>query len=134
MTSMITDPRDLFVLEAIETAILKVFRHERKLIDFDVDEALDALIADYRAEQQQHVSKPHRLGERAETIYSTVKSNCEWMLGRGEPVTKPTIGSQGTRSPEEIVAGLRKIKKSVALWTKEGGRQGYLNFIDQQVL
>lgn len=34
---------------------------------------------------------------------------------------------------EKIVACLKRIKSSVKLWTKKGGRQGYLNFIEQHI-
>lgn len=35
---------------------------------------------------------------------------------------------------EEITACLKWIRKSIRLWTKEGGRQGYLNYISQFIL
>ncbi len=34
-------------------------------------------------------------------------------------------------SLEDLVACLRKLRKSVDFWTKQGGRQGYLEYIDK---
>jgi hypothetical protein len=33
----------------------------------------------------------------------------------------------------EILEYLKKIQKSVPFWSKEGGRQGYLNFVNQYI-
>ena len=38
-----------------------------------------------------------------------------------------------SKTSSEIVACLKRIKSSVKLWTKKGGRQGYLNFIQQHI-
>ena len=37
-------------------------------------------------------------------------------------------------SPEEAVLCLKRIRKSIARWTKVGGRQGYLTFVSQYVI
>jgi hypothetical protein len=34
---------------------------------------------------------------------------------------------------DEIVACLKRIRKSVQRWTKEGGRRGYLTFVEGYV-
>jgi len=113
------------VLQNIETAIVSLYRQRRNLLDYDVDEALDALIDDYKAQQQQRAPKPHRFTERPEHVYKAVKQMCEWRLGR-EPL--PKRGSAGSVAEvaalgaEEIVACLKRIKKSVQRWTKQGGR------------
>jgi hypothetical protein len=36
-------------------------------------------------------------------------------------------------TPEEMVACLRKLRKSVDHWTQQGGRQGYMQFIEKFV-
>jgi len=36
-------------------------------------------------------------------------------------------------SPDEIMECLKRIRKSVDLWHKQGGRQGYLYFIDNNI-
>jgi len=34
---------------------------------------------------------------------------------------------------EDMVACLRKLRKSVDFWTKQGGRQGYMKYIEHYV-
>ena len=43
---------------------------------------------------------------------------CAFALG--EPVTR-----------DEIIACLKRVRKSIHLWTREGGRQGYLTFVSR---
>ena len=63
---------------------------------------------------------------------------CEWRLGRGEPpVDEPSkVPSPGPKpiTVDEIILCLKRILKSVKRWNKEGGTQGYLNFIVQYVM
>jgi hypothetical protein len=33
----------------------------------------------------------------------------------------------------ELVLCLKRIRKSIDFWTKEGGRQGYLNYVSEYV-
>jgi hypothetical protein len=47
------------------------------LLDYDVEEALDALIYEYKAELQQRVATPHRFAEKSGFIYDAVKHICE---------------------------------------------------------
>ncbi len=126
----------LDVLQNIEAAIAGVYRHQRNLLDYDVDEAIDALVSNYRAEQQRRTPKPHRLTERPERVYEAVKEMCDWRLGHNH-----LPGQQEGDLPadlsllteQEILACLKRIKTSVRRWTKQGGRQGYLQFIAQFV-
>ncbi len=39
-----------------------------------------------------------------------------------------------SKTHDEIIACLKRVKKSVQRWNKHGGRQGYLNFVQQYVL
>lgn len=125
------------VLQNIEFAIVSVYRRRRDLLDYDVEEALDALIYDYKAQQQQRSPKPHRFTERPEQVYEAVKQICEWRLGRVQ-VSEPLSAGAGALpeplSLAEIVACLKRIQKSVQRWNKRGGRQGYLQFIEQYIV
>ena len=125
------------VLQNIEAAIVNVYRQRRNLLDYDVEEALDALIYDYKTQQQQRAAMPHRFTERPEYIYQAVKQICEWRLDR-ESLTKRWYSGSGAElkplQVEEIVACLKRIKKSLQRWNKQGGRQGYLQFIEQYIV
>lgn len=58
---------------------------------------------------------------------------CELRLGRGDHFE--AADGEVIKLPEitllEIIACLKRIRKSVERWTKRGGRQGYLNFVNE---
>jgi len=56
--------------------------------------------------------------------YLDVLQNVESFIADVEPRPRRV-------SPDEIVAYLKYIHKSVRFWMKRGGRTGYLDFIDQ---
>jgi len=58
---------------------------------------------------------------------------CEWRLGREELVSQQDQSELINPDPisiDEIIACLQRIRKSIRLWTKQGGRQGYLEFVE----
>ena len=127
----------LDVLQNIEFAIVSVYREKHDLLDYDVDKVLNLLWTEYRNEKQDRTAPAPQLGVNAQLVYARVKSMCEWRLGRqnleekkdGQPVEmgiKPL-------TLDEIMACLKRIRKSIELWTKRGGRQGYLYFIDNNI-
>ncbi len=127
----------LDVLQNIEATIINIYRQHRNLLDYDVEEALNTLILYYKAQHQHRAATPHRLTERSEYIYQEVKQICEWRLGRESLTKRWPSGSGAKYKPlqlEEIMACLKRIKKSVQRWNKQGGRQGYLQFIEQYIV
>jgi len=123
------DEKNLDVLQNIELGIIQVYRAGKSLLDFDVKDALDALVRHYQAEEEQRRPPFKRLGERAQRVFSSVQAFCEWRLGRG-PCPGDGPSPESPKPVAELVACLRKVQKSVPLWSQRGGRQGYLNFID----
>jgi len=124
------------VLHNIEFGIMQVFRADRSLLDLDAKDAVAALIRHYRAEQEQRTPPEVRLGEKAQRIFDSVLPFCEWRLGREGPSLPPELGP-GPKVPntlDEIDACLRRIQKSIDLWNKRNGRQGYLSFVAQYVV
>jgi hypothetical protein len=67
-------------------------------------------------------------------LYLSVKHMCEWRLGR-ETIAKMEKQFQKRKpesiSVEELIACLKRIRKSVEMWNKQSGRKGYLQYIDQ---
>jgi len=123
------------VLQNIEVAILGVYRENRSLLDYDVDKALNILWTEYRGEGRGKAPASPNLGDNAQLVYGRVKAMCEWRLGRSQ-----MSGSDGVvrlkpepLSVDEIMDCLKRIRKSVDLWNKQGGRQGYLYFIDHNI-
>jgi CRISPR-associated endonuclease/helicase Cas3 len=86
-------------------------------------------------EHQGRTPRPVQLREHRRTVYDAVKQMCEWRLGRG-PAPGAAAGegpAPEPKTPEEMTACLQRIQKSVRRWNKQGGRQGYLNFVRQYV-
>lgn len=125
----------LDVLQNIEMAIVSVYREHHDLLDYDVDKVLNILWTEYRDEKRGRTTAAPKLGQRAQLVYDRVKEMCEWRLGR----TIVTAGKPSIRvrpepiSVDEIMDCLKRIRKSVDLWNKQGGRQGYLYFIDNNI-
>ncbi|MCQ3947424.1 MAG: hypothetical protein DPW21_12125 [Anaerolineae bacterium] len=126
----------LDVLQNIEWAILSVYRENPQLFDYDVDKALNALWMGYRSEQIGKAKPPPAFNELQDLLYERVRAICEWRLGRNPVQKEGEDGEVVDLSPEPlthdvILACIKRIRKSVEFWTKEGGRQGYLYFIDR---
>ena len=122
------------VLQNIEFAIVSTYHQHAELLDYDVETALSALIRAYQAEQSGRPVNPPALNELRQELFEAVKSMCEWRLGRTELMRDDEPA--GLPSPEpitinEIIACLKRIRKSVQKWSKRGGRQGYLTFVEQ---
>jgi hypothetical protein len=128
MTSF--DEKNLDVLQNIEFGIILVYRDHPSLLDMDVKDAIDTLVRHYHAEEEQRRPPAPGLSDLAQRVFVSVRSMCEWRLGRSTgPATPP--------SPipiSELVEALRKIQKSIRRWSSVGGRQGYLNFVKQYLL
>jgi hypothetical protein len=121
----------LDVLQNIEFAIVNVYRKHRDLTDYDVERAVDALIVRYQAEQRKRTPQPARLSDIAAMVVESVSVMCEWRLGRVTQSNLPKMPEDEALSLEELIACLKRIRKSVQLWTKQGGRRGYLDFVEQ---
>lgn len=122
------------VLQNIEFAIVTVYHQQPELLDYDVETVLAALIRTYQAEQSQRQVAPPVLNPLRQGLYDAVQGMCELRLGRetlahegGPDFALPTV------SLEEIIACLKRIRKSVKTWSKRGGRRGYLSFVEQYV-
>jgi hypothetical protein len=122
------DEKNLDLLQNIEFGIVEVYRADKALLDFDVKDALDALVRHYHAEEEQRKPPVMRLGERAQRVFSSVQAVCEWRLGRASPLDSTGL-PESVVPVAELVECLRKIQKSVPFWSQRGGRQGYLNFV-----
>jgi len=125
----------LDVLQNIEMAIVSVYRGNHSLLDYDVDKVLNLIWTEYRNEKQGRTTPAPKLRDQARMVYDRVKQVCEWRLGRSGEEKK---GGWFKVKPEplsvdEIMDCLKRIRKSVDLWNKQGGRQGYLYFVDNNI-
>jgi len=122
------------VLQNLESAIIQVYRERSDLIDAEVLMALESLIRIYNAQAQGKSISSRPLKGLSQQVASSVQQICEWRLGRisltdaeGNPLSEtPT-----PKTPNEIVDCLKTLQSSLRFWTKERGRQGYLNFVSE---
>lgn len=123
------EDRYLDVLQNIEVAAIEVYRSDPELVDGEVEKALSGLITAYNARKNGKSLDlaSLRLNERSEKVFRAVYEICEWRLGSGSSSpSHPEV-----RSLTEVVACLQRVRKSVRRWTKERGRRGYLNFVQE---
>jgi hypothetical protein len=123
----------LDVLQNLEWAIVDQFRRDRSILDLDARAAANALVRHYEAEAESRGAPGAPLSDRARRIYEAVRPICEWRLGRAPAPDKSSSDSDRTVTAAELVLCLKRIRKSIDFWTKEGGRQGYLNFVAEHV-
>ena len=124
--------RHLDVLHNLESAIVNVYRAAPALLDLDAQDAVDALVQHYRAEQEGRRSPAIRLDGRAERVFHAVREMCEWRLGRERIAGLDEVPSAAIPLAE-LLECLRRIAKSIRFWSKEAGRRGYLGFVSQHV-
>ena len=85
---------------------------------------------------QNHEPRRTKLNERAMLVYERVEAMCEWRLAARSLLSADMRKRGPWPEPvtlDVIVACLKRIRKSVQRWNKEGGRQGYLTFVGRFV-
>ena len=130
---MALEDTHLDVLQNIEFAIVSIYRKQHDLRDVQVMRALDALIDVYRAEARGHTPKDISLAGPEDMVFQRTKEMCELRLGRQAVATRIQVPFEGDKTVHDILACLRKIRKSVERWNKRGGQQGYLQFVSEFV-
>jgi hypothetical protein len=126
----------LDVLQNIEFGIVRVYRERPELTDWDALNATEALIRGYTAESRGRSRPNIRLSDLPQLVFDSVEAMCEWRLGRERPFAEgnqPVEMEMEPKTTDEIIACLKRIRKSIKRWNKEGGRQGYLNFVSEFV-
>jgi hypothetical protein len=126
------------VLHNIESAIVMYYREHPDLIDAEVEAGLEWLSKYYSAQAQGKTSSYRKPKGNSAQVAEAVKVVCDWRLEREKLSATDEKGNRveldiDSKTPSEIVACLKRIKSSIKLWTKKGGRQGYLNFVKQYI-
>ena len=130
------EERYMDVLQNLEFAIVSVYHEYPELADSNVDRVLEGLIRIYTAVLNQRPGPVLSFSELDQTLLSQIRGMCEWRLGHDGPQTQAgekMIVSE-PKTPDEIVACLKRIRKSVKRWTKQGGQQGYLRFVSRYII
>jgi hypothetical protein len=125
----------LDILQNIEMAVVSIFNQHLELIDFNVETALQTLIKTYRGEARGRIGKPPA-NQLAAEVYTSMKTMCDWRLGRELLSLKDDTSVDFAISPvsvDEIITCLQRIRRSLKRWSKQGGRQGYFYFVSKFV-
>lgn len=130
------DDQYLDGLQNIEAGIVATYRAQAEMSDYAVMRMLEALIDCYTAEKIGRPPRDSGLSDAERALLGSVRGICEWRLGRGNVPDGP-LNSGGIapepKTVDEIILCLKRVLKSAKRWNKEGGRQGYLNFITRFV-
>jgi hypothetical protein len=124
------------VLQNVEFGIMQVYREHPEMTDWDALDAVQALIRTYQAEARGRQATTPSLRALPQKAYDSARLFCEWRLGREIPFNEteqPFDFSVQPLSPDEMVACLKRIRKSINRWRRQGGRQGYLTYVSQFV-
>ena len=120
------------ILLGIEAEIVSVASEAPNLVDKNVLAAIDALIALYSTETRRvRRSRPAPTG-RSGVVYERCLLVCEWQLGRKVLARAPVGGNRrgrGELTVPELSRCLKRLRKSIRLWHKQGGRRGYLSYV-----
>lgn len=122
---------NLDVLQNLEFAIVEVWRANREMTDYNAQRAYETARQFYRGEQRGTQPTLPTLTGLDATAFAALKAMCEFRLGRN---AGPLSESDVPVPPiplEKLIACLQELAKSVERHTRSGGRQGYLQFIDQ---
>ena len=124
------------VLQNIEFGIVRVYQEHPELTDWDSLDAIEALTRCYTAETRGRSRPKIRISNLSQLVFDSVEAMCEWRLGRQQPLAeggRPPDIKMEPMTIDEIIACLKRVRKSINRWNKIGGRQGYLNFISEFV-
>jgi hypothetical protein len=126
----------LDVLQNIEVGLVSAYQENPDLTDTGTMYAVETLIKVYSGELQgREVALPQFKPEELEA-YDAAKAMCEWRLGRAsmeDDTGKKVEMDVKLLTLEEIIACLKRIRKSIETWYKRGGRRGYYEFVRQYV-
>jgi hypothetical protein len=123
----------LDVLQNIEFSLAQVYRDHADMLDHDARNAIEALARAYQAEARGRTITLPRLNPLAQEAYDLVKAMYEIRLGRSTSFddNQQPVALEGTPlTLDEIVACLKRIRKSIDTWNRQGGQRGYFNFIN----
>jgi len=123
------------ILQNIEFGIVQVYREHPDMTDWDALNAVENLIRLYNAEVKGRQPALPSLDSLAQSVYESVKMMCEWRLGRETPFRDdegaPVETVLDPITLDEMIDCLKRVRKSINRWHREGGLQGYLTFVSE---
>jgi hypothetical protein len=116
----------------LETLIDSYASSDESVIDLHVLEAIEACRRLFGAEAQGRTFQPRLGDERVRQLFAGLRGASEMLLGR----ESPDLRDRGTEpsdpiSIDTLIQCFKQLERSVKLWSKQGGRKGYLLYIRQ---
>ena len=132
---MRVDEEFVDVLYGVESSIVAAFQDHPKADDRDVQAAITSLVKGYEREKMNRRGFAPRPSGVAGHIYDRCRQTCEWYLGR-DPVDNEHSGSNKEQTSDnlslvDLLRCLKRLRKSVRLWHAQGGRRGYLSYVQE---
>ena len=121
------------VLHDLESVVNSCHHADPGLTDWDVQAAYEAMIRAVRATTDYWAPPEPRLNERALAVYRDLEPIVAWRLGRAtldDERGRPVLCTE-VIGPDDMTLCLKRLVRSLKLWNKQGGRQGYLNYIEE---
>jgi hypothetical protein len=114
----------------LETLINSYASTDESVIDLHVLEALEATRRLFAAEAQSRTFQPRLGDQRVQQLFAGLRDASEVLLGR-EPagIYDQTAEPSDAISIDTLVTCLKQLERSVKLWSEQGGRRGYLQYI-----
>lgn len=125
------------VLQNLEFALVQVYRADEEMSDWEAETAVASLIRTYTAEERGRKPPNLRLKPLEQEAYDNVQAMCEFRLGRSDMANESGKTVNIPVEPiavSDLVLCLKRIRKSIQRWRKEGGRRGYFEFVGQFLL
>jgi hypothetical protein len=128
--------KHISIMQSLEMNLANHYSEQPQLTDYDVSDAFDALARHYKANLDNRTFTPNLKGrskevfELLQTITDVFVSNGQFPTNADGPLVPENMQSY---TVEDVLACTKRLQSSLKLWTKEGGRQGYLNYISQFV-
>ena len=106
----------------IEKTVCGVFRRHRALTDHTVLRVYESLIRIYSAKANgREIAFPSKMDEEEEALFQDLHGVCEKQL------------EEGTIEVSALILCIKRLVKSVKMWTKRSGYRGYLQFVNKFV-
>ncbi|HGS5742576.1 TPA: hypothetical protein ACMDWW_003625 [Vibrio cholerae] len=107
-------------LKALESSIVDVFRSEPSLLDSQVARAVKSMVALFKSKVKGKLVQEPKLDSLDLHVFTALNA-----------ATNEISSVNSELSDEDLLQCLKVIEKSIPRWTKQLGRQGYLNFVSQ---
>ncbi len=136
-------------LQNMEVALALTYRAHEAMTDWETLNAVNGLLRTYTAEQRRRKPPTLKLNPLAQQSYDELKRTCDGLLGHAPlaldsgrlvELSDTPLALESGRFVElshtpltvgEVIKCLKRIRKSVNMWQKEGGQRGYFNFVNQ---